>query len=139
MVRSLRVPPQLRRVEVHRPQIARRVALGLVVEVLVPRVTALASGRHRDRAHAVPELDHGNEAVAVRAVPLFCTRIRPRAEGGKRSPPRRREADGDAEARVVERLDDVPREALEAVDIAPWRVPTSEVRGELVARGGERL
>jgi len=36
-------------------------------------------------------------------------------------------------------LDDIAREALEAVDVAPWGVPGAEVVGQFVGGGGEGL
>src|SRR5205823_6642042 len=111
-------------IEVDLPQVARRVALCLVVEVLRLRIAALATGAHGARPHAVlPELHHGDEAVAARAVPLLGAGVLPGAERRERAPPRRRERHRDARPRVAERLHDVAREALEAVDLPPRRPP----------------
>src|SRR5262245_56090640 len=106
VVRPLGVRPELRGIEVDFAQVAGRVALGLVVEVLRRGVAALAAGRDRAGAHAVrAELDDGDEAVAAGAVHPLRPRIGPRAERRERSPGRRREADRDARLAVVERLD----------------------------------
>src|SRR5215831_1666545 len=126
MVLPLDVALELRPVEVHVAQVARRVATRLIVEVRRPRIAALASRRHRLRAHAIAELDDGDEAVAGRAVhPLRAAR-RARTERGERAPPRRGESDGNARPAVIEGLDDVARETLEAVDVAPRRLPRAE-------------
>src|SRR2546430_12358244 len=69
MVLSLRMPHQLRAVEVHVPQVARDVALRLVGKVDRARVAAFAARRDRLGPHAVAEFDHGHEAVAARAIP----------------------------------------------------------------------
>src|SRR5262245_27881913 len=112
---ALDVALQLLAVEIHLAQIAGRVARGLIAEVRRLGIAALAAGRDRPRAHPVAELDDGHEAVAARAVHLVRPRIRARAEGRQRSPPRRREADREARAGVVEGLDDVAGHALVAV------------------------
>ena len=139
MVRALGVALELSRIEVHVAQIAGAVALGLIVEMRRRRIAALAAGGDRLRPHPVAELDDRDEAVAAGAVHLLRARVGARAERGERAPARRGEADRDARRRVVERLDDVAGEALEAVDVAPRRLPGAEVGGELVGRGGERL
>ena len=90
-------------------------------------MAAFAAGRHGLGAHLVAELDHRDEAVSAGAVPLLRARIGARAEGGQRAPLRGGEADGNARPGIVERLDDVAGEALEAVDVAPRRLPGSEV------------
>src|SRR5690349_25176225 len=88
MIHPLRVPLELRLVEVHRPQIPRRVPLRLILEVRRVGIAALATRRHRARPHAVAELDDRNEAVPTRPVPLLRVGIRPSTERGERTPPR---------------------------------------------------
>src|SRR3954470_18160500 len=139
MVGPLRVAGQLLRIEVDVAQAPRAVALRLILEVLRLRIAALAAGRHRLRAHLVAELDDRDEAVAGVAVHLLRVLVAARAERSERAPARRREADRDARSLVAERLDDVAGQALEAVDLAPRRIPLAEVGGELVRRGGERV
>src|SRR5262249_16921805 len=72
-------------------------------------------------------------------VPLLGAAISARAERGERAPARRRERDGDAWTRIVEGVRNVVGEPLEAIDLAPRRLPAAEIRGELVGGGGERL
>src|SRR3989442_15448238 len=126
VVFALGVTYQLRAIEVHRPQITGGVPPRLVVEVWVAGMAALAAGGDRPGAHAVPELDHGHEAVAAGPVPALRPRVGAGAEGRQRSPPRRGEGHGDARSRVAERLDDVAGQTLEAVDVAPGRLPAPE-------------
>src|SRR4051812_11175045 len=109
MVDALSMGLHLRRPEVHLTQIPRRVALRFVIEMRGARVAALAARRHRDRAHAVPELDDSDEAVPARPIPLLRARIGSRAKRRERAPPRRREPNRNARPRVVERLDDITR------------------------------
>src|SRR5450759_1806987 len=139
MVFPLGVSPELRAVEVDLAQFARAVPLGLIVEVRGCRMAALSACRHGPGPHAVAELDHGDEAVAAGAIPLLRARVGACRERGQRSPLRGREADGDAGSRVVERLDDIAGEALESIDVAPWRLPAPEIGGEPVGRRRERL
>src|SRR2546423_12715728 len=80
VILTLDVSPELRWIEVDFAQIPRRVALRLVVEMWRLRMPTLATGGHGNSAHAVPELDDGDEAVAARAVPLLRVGIRPRPE-----------------------------------------------------------
>src|ERR1019366_6626725 len=121
MVFPLRVSLELLTVEVDLAQLAGAVALGLIVEVRGSRMAALAAGRHGPGAHAFAKLDHGDEAVAAGAIPFFSARVGVGGERSQRSPLRGGEADGNARRRVVERLDDVAGEALESIDLAPWR------------------
>src|SRR5215470_5298522 len=106
MIFALRVPLELILVEVHLAQITARVTSRLIVEVLRFGMPALATRRHRARPHLIAELDHCNETIAARAVPLFRARIRARAERSERSPGRRRERHRNARPRVVELLHD---------------------------------
>src|SRR5450759_2544383 len=139
MILPLRVSFELIAVEVDLAQISRAVPPGLIVEVRGRRIAALPASRHGPGPHAFAELHHGDEAVAAGAVPLLGPRVGARSERGQRSPLRRGEADGNARSRVVERLHDVAGEALESIDIAPRRLPTSEVGREPVGRRRERL
>ena len=52
---------------------------------------------------------------------------------------RRGEAHRNARTRVVKGLDDIAGESLEAVDVAPWRIPLAEIGGEFVGGGGQGL
>jgi hypothetical protein len=126
------VSGQLRRVEVDVAQAAGAVALGLILEVLRLRIAVFAAGRHRLGLHLIAELDHRDEAVPGVAVHLLGVRVTARAERRQRAPSRRGETDGDARPFVVERLHDVAGESLEAVDLAPRRIPLAEVGGQLV-------
>src|ERR1035437_7772485 len=130
MILPLRMSLELIAVKVDLSQVARAVPLGLIVEVRGRRITALSAGRHGPGPHAVAELHHGDEAVAARAIPLLRPWVGARRERGQRSPLRGGEANGDARSRVVKRLDDVAGEALESIDVAPWRLPASEIGRE---------
>src|SRR2546430_4105242 len=72
VVFALRMPHELRAVEVHVPQATGDVAVDLVGEVGRARLTALAARGDCPRPHAVSELDHRHEAVPRGAVPLPC-------------------------------------------------------------------
>src|ERR1035437_2502760 len=130
MVLALSVALELRAVKVDLAQLSRAVPLGLIVEVRGRRIAALPAGRYGPGPHAVAELHHGDEAVAARSIPLLRPRVGARRERGQRSPLRGGEANGDARSRVVKRLDDVAGRSEEAIDVAPWRLPTSEVGRE---------
>src|SRR2546425_8304065 len=91
MVFALGVPFELRSIEIDVPEIARRVADGLVIEVRRTGMTTLPTRGHRFRPHAVAELHDRDEAVAVGPIPLLRSRIGAGAECGQRSPARRRE------------------------------------------------
>src|SRR3954451_18322247 len=119
-------------------EIAGRVALGLIAEVLRIRIAALPARGDRPRADAVAELDNGDEAVAAGAVHLLGP-VGPGAKGRQRAPPGRGEADWNAPLAIVERLDDVAVEALVAVDFTPWDLPAVEVAFHPVHGGGQRL
>src|ERR1700682_635324 len=91
MIPALDVSLELRRIEVHVAEIAGAVSLRLVVEMGRGGVATLAARGDCPRPHAIPELDHRDEAVAAGAVPLLrCSRIRVRGKRCQRSPPRRR-------------------------------------------------
>src|SRR5438445_5315032 len=139
MVLALGVADQLGAIEVHLAQMTRGVARGLVVEMRRPGMTALAARRDRDGPHAVTELDDRDEAVATGSVPALGPGVGARAEGGERTPAGGGKRHRHARARVVERLDDVPGQALEAVDLTPLCLPGPEIGRELVDRLGQRL
>ena len=95
-------------------------------------MSALAARRHCPGSNFISEFDYCHKTVAAGAVPLFDSGIGPRAEGSKRAPKGRRKAHRDARSSVAERLNDVPRQALEAIDVAPRRLPGAEIRGKFV-------
>src|SRR5215468_4053261 len=86
MVLPLDVLLHVSAVEPDVAQVAARVALCLVAEVLRFRITALASSGHGPGAHAIAELDDRHEAVAGGAVHLLRAAVGTRAERGQRSP-----------------------------------------------------
>ena len=88
MVASLDVLLDVRPVEVHLPQIALRVPLGLIVEVRRLRIAVQSARGDGSRADAIAEFDDGDEAVARVAVHLPGVRIRAGTEGGERAPTR---------------------------------------------------
>src|ERR1035437_1732625 len=138
MVVPLRMSLELIAVKVDLAQFSRTVPLGLIVEVRRCRIAALSACRHGPGPHAVAELHHGDEAVTAGAIPLLRSRVRARRERGQRSPLRGGEADGNARSGVVERLNDVAGEALESINLAPWRLPTPEIGRAPVGRRRER-
>src|SRR5688572_23419630 len=101
------------------------------------RVATFAAGGHRPRADPVAERDDGDKAIAAGTVPAAGAGIRPRRGRGERAPARPSEGDREARRRIVERLDDVPCQALKAVDLAPGRPPGAEVPLEPVDGGSE--
>src|SRR5256885_17112680 len=139
MILALGVADQLGAIEVHLAQMTRGVARGLVVEMWRPGMTALVARRDRDGPHAVTELDDRDEAVATGSVPALGPGVGARAERGERAPAGGRKRHRNARARIVERLDDVPGQALEAVDLPPRRLPGSEIGRELIDGLGQRL
>src|SRR5579872_1310162 len=80
MVLALRVSLELIAVEVNLAQVTGAIALGLIVKVLRRGVAALATRRHSPGFDLVTKLDYCDKAVAARAIPLLCARIRARAE-----------------------------------------------------------
>src|SRR5690349_4770859 len=116
----------------------RRITLGFIVEVRRGERAALAAGGDRLRAYAVAELDHGDEAVTARAVPLLGVGIGAGSERGERAPRAGRERHRNAGAGVVEMGRDVVVDALKAIDVAPRRPPAAEVPGKGVDRIVER-
>src|SRR5262245_37208320 len=123
MILALDMSLQLVLIEIDVAQSAGGVPLRLVVEVLRARMPALAARCHGLGADTIAELYHRDEAVAARPVPLLRLRIGARAERRQRPPLRRREADRNARLLIVERVDDVARDPLEAVDLAPRSPP----------------
>src|ERR1041385_3720199 len=99
-------------------------------------MAALATGGHRDRAHGVAEIDRGDEAVAGVSVPALRARPRVGAERGERSPDAARERHREARLRVVEARLDAFVDPLEAVDLAPRRLPRAAHLPERVRGGG---
>src|SRR5205814_10369035 len=92
MVLPLDMVLDVRAVEVDIPQIPRTVPFRLIVEVRRRGVAALAACGDGLRAHFFSKLDHGNEAVPARPVPLLCAGVGARSERRKRSPDGRGEA-----------------------------------------------
>jgi len=80
MILALDVPFKLGSVEVHVPQVARRIAGGLIAEMARVRITALSAGRDGFRSDRGPEFDGGDKAVAGGAVTFLAARVRPCAE-----------------------------------------------------------
>src|SRR3954451_11396122 len=85
MVGAFGMALELVGIEIDLAQRSRRVALRLISEVRGVGVAALASGGNRAGADALAELDHGDEAVAIVAVPPLGARPGLRAEGGERA------------------------------------------------------
>src|SRR5260370_18762770 len=102
-------------------------------------MAALAAGGDCLGADFFSELDYGYEAVAAGAVPLLCAGVGAGSEGGERTPEGRGEANWNAWGSIVEGLNDVAGEALEAVDVAPRGLPASEVGGESLGGCGAGL
>src|SRR5207302_7472673 len=63
MILALDVPFKLGSVEVHVPQVARRIAGGLIAEMARVRITALSAGRDGFRSDRGPEFDGGDKVV----------------------------------------------------------------------------
>src|SRR6185437_5255729 len=140
MVGLFGVPLQLRRIEVDRAQVAGGVALGLILEVRRVGIAALAASGHRARGDGGAEINASHEAVAAAAVDALGARILARRERGQRAPDGGGEFDRRAGQAVIEfRMRDGIVQALEAVDLAPGRLPASEVRGQLVHRRRKRV
>src|SRR5688572_28369994 len=140
VVTPLRVPDQLRRVEVHGAEVPGAVPDGLIIEMLRRRMPAFSARRHGDRPHTIAsEFDDRDETVSTRAVHSLRAGIPSRAIRGERTPAGRRERYRNARCCVVECLHDVGGETLEAVDLAPWRLPRAEVRGQAIGCRRKRL
>src|SRR5207342_67900 len=125
--------------EVDGAQVARRVALGFVVEVRRLRIAALAADGDRARADLLPELDDGDEAVAAGAVVPLGARPSMGAERRERAPARGDEGYRDAWLGIIEHLGDRAVDALEAVDFAPRHTPVAEVLLQPVGRLDQRV
>ena len=80
MVFPLRMPLQLRAVEVDVPQVPGAVPQRLIVEVSGLWVTALAPRGHGLGAHAVSELDHRNETISTGSIVFLRPRVGTRPE-----------------------------------------------------------
>jgi hypothetical protein len=139
MVLPLGMAPKVRAVKVDLPQVPRAVPLGLVIEVTRGRIAALAARGNRPGMHPVAELDDCDEAIPDGAVPLLRSGVGVRSKGGKRTPDGRDEADRNAWPRVVERLNDVARQSLKTIDLAPRSLPAPKVAREFVGGRCERL
>src|SRR6266481_7523884 len=94
------------------------------------RVPGFAACSYSPGSHFLTKLDCRNKTVPACAIPLFCSHIRTRSEGGERAPHGRSETHRDARPRIVERLNDVAGQPLEAIDVAPGRPPSAEIRRE---------
>ena len=130
---------QLITVEVDIAQVAGGIPLGLVAEVLRAGHAVQATGGDRLGLHLVAELDDGDEAVAAGAVPLLGAGIGAGAERRQRTPARRTKHHRRARLGIVELLDDGAVVALEAIDVAPGRLPLAEVSRQLVRGRRQRL
>src|SRR5258705_13996379 len=97
-------------------------------------VAAFAAGGDRVRPDARTELDHGDEAVARRAVPALRAGLRRGPERGKRPVKATRERHGDARRRIAERMVDRRRDPLETIDLAPRHLPPAEIALEAIDR-----
>src|SRR5690606_6794952 len=100
-VAAFDVSLEFARLEIHLAQVARAVALGLVVEVRRSRIAAFAAGGDRARGHLVAELHRGDEAVAAGAVVALRAGPAMRAERRQRAPARGGERHRDARFRIV--------------------------------------
>src|SRR6476646_3603376 len=102
-------------------------------------MAALAARGHRVGADPLAEFDHGDEAVAVIAVPALGPRSRQRAEGRERPVTALAERHRDAGRGIAIGWLDRRGDALEAVDLAPRHLPPTEVALELSERLIEHL
>src|ERR1043165_1362834 len=140
MVDALGMSNQLPRIEVHRPQVPGGVPLGLIREVFRLRISRLSARGNRSRTHRVrSELDDGDEAVS--AYPIALLRIRWPASRERRERADRASGEHHWNARsgVVESLVDIVIDALEAIDVAPGRLPGAEVVGQAIRGRGKAL
>src|SRR4029453_10925040 len=106
---------------------------------LPPTMAVPPAGRPRAGAALVAKLDAGNEAVTARAVPLLGVLVGPRFERGQRSVTRRGKHHRNARLRIIEFGRDRVLDALEAIDVAPRRVPLAEVGGQFVDGSRKRV
>src|SRR5438270_13690379 len=93
-------------------------------------MAAFAAGGDRMGAHAFAELDNGNEAVAVIAVPALGPGLLLGSERGERAVAPFRKRHRQARRVVAVGRVDCRRDALDAVDFAPWHIPAAEVAVE---------
>src|SRR5215472_1655872 len=130
MILALGVALELRRVEVNLAQSSLDVSFCFIVKMRRGGMAALAPGGHGPGSHFVTKFDDRHEAVATVPVPLLRSGIRLRFKRGQRTPQRRRKSNRNARGGIAEGLNDVPREALKAVDLAPGYLPGAEVCGK---------
>src|SRR4051812_18699498 len=95
------------------------------------RIATLAAGGHRAGPNTFAELDHRDETVPGRAIPFLRAGFWRRSERCERAPSTRGEGDADAGRRIVERMIDCRRNALEAIHFAPWYLPPAEILRQL--------
>src|SRR5690348_9617400 len=96
------------------------------------RVAALAACGHSPRPHLGPKLNDRDKTVAARAIHPFRSFIVNGAERGDRAPVPGRKSDGLARAAVREWMNDVIRDALETIYLAPRCFPGAEIRSQAV-------
>src|SRR4051794_9796947 len=89
------------------------------------------------RADALPELNHGDEAVPIIAIPALRPRLLLGAQRRERAVAALRERHRQARRSVAVRRIDGRGDALNAVDLAPWHLPPAEVAVEASDRGRE--
>lgn len=126
-------------IEVHSSQVAGAVAFGFVVEVRRRWMTTFTARGYRACADSVAEFHDRNEAIAVGAIPFFCSGVSVGTERRERAPQRGCEPYGYAGLGIVERLHYVSRQALESIDVAPWSSPASKVSRESIRRYRQSL
>src|ERR671923_1095161 len=102
-------------------------------------MAALAACRDGPRANPRPKLDHRHKTVPQRPIPLLRLMMRARSERRQRAPERCSESHRNARGRIAEALDDIPRQALEAIDVTPRRFPGAEIRSQFVGGFGKIL
>src|SRR5262249_36827092 len=119
-------------IEIDLTQISGRITIGFVVKMRRLRIAALAAGSNRFGLNSFPKFDDRNEAVSTRAIHPLRTAITIRAKRRDGAPNAGCETDRCARPAVCERMDNVIRDALEAVDLAPRRFPASKICGQFV-------
>src|SRR5688572_10087940 len=108
------------------------IAFSLIVEVRRSGIAAFTARSHRFGPHLFSEFHNGHEAVAARPVITLGSLVTARAEGGEGAPGAGREADRYAGGGIGKRLDDVARQPLEAIDLAPRCAPAAEIIFQLL-------
>ena len=131
MVRFLDVFLNVFGVKQHVFELTLAVQGGLIGEVFGAGLAALATRYHRAGFYALAKLNHGHEAVAHAAVPLFGAGIGLGRKSRQRTPGRGRESHRQAGLLVVVRFLNLAGQALVAVDVAPGRFPGAKVAGEV--------